>query len=189
MPPPSPWEQAAPAAGVPAGEPGRGTLALTGAARGWMIFAIVWGSVLTVAQGPIQAAITRNSRTQTATQQFDTSRADVNEVSVAILASASAARACTSIASVRPSSQAASAKLTHLANDLRAMNLPDNATASAAAVESDAGQLASVYNELAASNSCADFHTLGQTSAYGSILAAYLSDSVRFLTVLQSDES
>jgi hypothetical protein len=33
MPPPSPWEQAMPAAGVPADEPGRGTLAFTGAAR------------------------------------------------------------------------------------------------------------------------------------------------------------
>jgi hypothetical protein len=189
MPPPSPWERAAPAAGAPAGEPGPGTLILTGAARGWMIFAIVWGAVLTVAQGPIQAAIARNNNTQTATQQFDTSRADVNEVSVAILASAEAARTCTSIASVRPSSQAAAAKLTHLANDLRAMSLPDNATASATAVESDADQLASIYNELAASKGCADYHTLGQTSAYGSVLASYLSDSVRFLTVLQADQT
>jgi hypothetical protein len=189
MPPPSPWERAAPAAGAAAAEPGPGTLTLTGAARGWMIFAIVWGAVLTVAQGPIQAAITRNNNSQTATQQFDASRADVNEVSLAILASAEAARTCTSIASVRPSSQDAAAKLTHLANDLRAMSLPDNATASATAVESDADQLASIYNELAASKGCADFHTLGQTSAYGSILASYLSDSVRFLTVLQADQT
>jgi hypothetical protein len=189
MPPPSPWEGATPAAGAPAEGPGRGTLALTGAARGWMIFAIVWGAVFTVAQGSIQAAIARHNRTQTTTQQFDTTRADVNEVSVAILASASAAAACNSIASVRPSSQDAAAKLTHLANDLRAMSLPDNANASAAALESDADQLAAIYRELAATSSCAAYHTLGQTSAYGTVLASYLSDSVRFLTLLQADES
>jgi hypothetical protein len=189
MPPPSPWERAAPAAATPAEEAGPGTLALTGAARGWMIFAIAWGSVLLVAQGPIQAAITNNSRTQTTTQQFDTTRADVNEVSAAILASASAARTCTTIASVRPSSQDAAAKLTNLADDLRGMSLPDNASSSAAAVESDADQLAAIYHELAASSDCTAFHTLGQTSPYGTVLASYLSDSVRLLTVLQADET
>jgi Domain of unknown function (DUF4389) len=54
MPPPSVGERA-PSFG---GErlPAWGTLVLTGAARGWMIFAIVWGSVLLVGQSAIQNA-------------------------------------------------------------------------------------------------------------------------------------
>jgi hypothetical protein len=49
MPPPSPWERTA----VPSGIgplPPWGVLVLKGAARGWMIFAIVWGSIVFVGQ-------------------------------------------------------------------------------------------------------------------------------------------
>jgi hypothetical protein len=36
-------------------------LVLTGAARGWMIFAIVWGSVLFVAQSAARSAASSNN--------------------------------------------------------------------------------------------------------------------------------
>ena len=189
MPPPSPWERAAPAAGFPAEEPGPGTLSLTGAARGWMIFAIVWGAVLTVAQGPIQAAIMRNTTSQTTAQQFDTATVDIKEANNAIIAAASAAGTCTSIAAVRPSTQDAAAKLSKLANDLRGMSLPANAAASATALESDADQLASIYNQLAAASDCTAYHTLGQTSAFATVISAYPNDTVRLLTLLQADQS
>ena len=53
MPPPSSWERIV---AVPPGEalPPWGTLVLQGAARGWMIFAIVWGSILFVGQNIVQ---------------------------------------------------------------------------------------------------------------------------------------
>ena len=47
MPPPSSWERSAPSRRP---LPPWGTLVLQGAARGWMIFAIVWGSILFVGQ-------------------------------------------------------------------------------------------------------------------------------------------
>ena len=50
-----------PAAGAPVEPPGRGTLVLAGAARGWMIFAIVWGSILFVGEGTIRNAVSNNN--------------------------------------------------------------------------------------------------------------------------------
>ena len=50
MPPPSEWERSVPVAdsgsGAGSGDGGWGTLIVAGAARGWMIFAIVWGSIV-----------------------------------------------------------------------------------------------------------------------------------------------
>ncbi len=50
MPPPSAWERVAPPEPGSEPLPPWGRLVLEGAARGWMIFAIVWGSVLFVIQ-------------------------------------------------------------------------------------------------------------------------------------------
>jgi hypothetical protein len=36
-------------------------LVLTGAARGWMIFAIVWGSIVYVGQSAVNAAFNNNT--------------------------------------------------------------------------------------------------------------------------------
>ena len=60
MPAPTPWERAAP---PPGQGPAWAKLVLTGAARGWMIFAIVWGSILFVAQESIQQATINNNNT------------------------------------------------------------------------------------------------------------------------------
>jgi hypothetical protein len=59
MPAPSPEERAAPPPG--GGLPEWATLVLTGAARGWMIFAIVWGSILFVGQNAARSAATSNN--------------------------------------------------------------------------------------------------------------------------------
>jgi hypothetical protein len=60
MPPPSSWERSA----VPPPQGGElppwGTLVLEGAARGWMIFAIVWGSIVLVGQSITQSALGGN---------------------------------------------------------------------------------------------------------------------------------
>ncbi len=53
MPPPSQWERAAPT--LPGAElPPWGRLVLQGAARGWMVFAIVWGAILFLGQNVAQ---------------------------------------------------------------------------------------------------------------------------------------
>ena len=53
MPPPSQWERATPT--VPGAElPPWGRLVLHGAARGWMVFAIVWGAILFLGQNVAQ---------------------------------------------------------------------------------------------------------------------------------------
>ena len=70
MPPPSPWERSAAPLG---GElPPWGTLVLQGAARSWMIFAIVWGSILFVGQNITQSALRGNqNNNNTGIVQYD----------------------------------------------------------------------------------------------------------------------
>jgi hypothetical protein len=62
MPAPSPGERAVPPPGGVLPEWAR--LVLTGAARGWMIFAIVWGSILFVSQATIRNAVSSNNNNQ-----------------------------------------------------------------------------------------------------------------------------
>ena len=59
MPVPSPGERATPPSSGRL--PEWATLVLTGAARGWMIFAIVWGSILFVGQGTIRNAVSNDN--------------------------------------------------------------------------------------------------------------------------------
>ena len=57
MPPPSHWERSVPT--VPGAElPPWGRLVLQGAARGWMVFAIVWGAILFLGQNVAQIRTT-----------------------------------------------------------------------------------------------------------------------------------
>jgi hypothetical protein len=59
MPPPSERERLT----RPSGSPEWATLVLAGAARGWMIFAIVWGSILFVGQNIAQTALRHHRHT------------------------------------------------------------------------------------------------------------------------------
>ena len=57
----------------PGGElPPWGTLVLEGAARSWMIFAIVWGSIVLVGQSITQSALGRNQNNNAGVVQDDT---------------------------------------------------------------------------------------------------------------------
>jgi hypothetical protein len=60
MPPPSSWERTAAPPPLGGELPPWGTLVLEGAARSWMIFAIVWGSIVLVGQSITQSALGRN---------------------------------------------------------------------------------------------------------------------------------
>ena len=52
MPPPSPWDRVSPP--PPSGPSDRSRLVLPSAARGWLIFAIVWGIVVSIAETCVQ---------------------------------------------------------------------------------------------------------------------------------------
>ena len=62
MPPPSPWERTS----IPSGVeplPSWGILILQGAARSWMIFAIVWGSIVFIGENAFRGHGNNNNDT------------------------------------------------------------------------------------------------------------------------------
>jgi hypothetical protein len=75
MPPPSPWERTSLPSSVDPSPPW-GILVLQGAARAWMIFAIVWGSILFVGGNIVQSAVSGNRHTTTG--QVNTVPADTS---------------------------------------------------------------------------------------------------------------
>ena len=74
MPPPSPWERVAPSLPAEEQTPAWATLVLAGAARGWMIFAIVWGSIIFLGQNITQNVFTGHKHSSST--QFNTVRPD-----------------------------------------------------------------------------------------------------------------
>jgi hypothetical protein len=187
MPPPSPWERVAPSPPTGDETPGWGTLVLTGAARGWMIFAIVWGSILFLGQNIAQNIVVGHR--QSSVQQFNTVNSDTSAANTAIDKAVQSIKSCTAVACLGPSYTAAAAKLTQLADDLHGMSLPSNAGGQAQNVESDANQLASVFTKLANSSDAATYRATAQSSNLGSILSSYTTDSQSLLNTLNSDLS
>ena len=187
MPPPSPWERVAPSPPTGDETPGWGTLVLTGAARGWMIFAIVWGSILFLGQNIAQNIVVGHR--QSSVQQFNTVNSDTNAANTAIDRAGQSIKSCTTVACLGPSYTTAAAKLTQLADDLHGMSLPSNAGGQAQNVESDANQLASVFTKLANSSDAATYRATAQSSNLGSILSSYATDSQSLLNTLNSDLS
>ncbi len=64
MPPPSPWERTSVPSGIDPLPPW-GTLILQGAARSWMIFAIVWGSIVFIGENVVRNHGHHNNTTST----------------------------------------------------------------------------------------------------------------------------
>jgi len=186
MPPPSPWERVAPSPPAADETPGWGTLVLTGAARGWMIFAIVWGSILFLGQDIAQNIV---GHRQSSVQQFNTVNSDTNAANTAIDKAGQSIKSCPTVACLGPSYTTAAAKLTQLADDLHGMSLPSNAGGQAQNVESDASQLASVLTKLADSSDAATYRATAQSSNLGSILSSFATDSQSLLNTLNSDLS
>ena len=62
MPPPSPWERTSIPSGVDPLPPW-GVLILQGAARSWMIFAIVWGSIVFIGENAFRGHDHHNDTT------------------------------------------------------------------------------------------------------------------------------
>ncbi len=188
MPPPSPWERTVPP--LPGAElPPWGRLVLQGAARGWMVFAIVWGAILFVGQNVVQNVIVgHNHHHNTATMhQTDIVVADFNRTDTSIKKALTASRACTTVAGLRSAHLAAAADLTDLADDLYAMNLPANASGQAHYVESDATQLATIFRRLANSASCPTYESQLASSNLDTILSSYPADTQNLVNTLDAD--
>ncbi len=185
MPPPSPWERVAPS--PPAGDqtPGWGTLVLTGVARGWMIFAIVWGSIVFLGQNITQNILV--SHRHSAVQDYNTTYSDSSQVSAAIDSAEARIKSCTTVSCLRPTYLVAAARLNQLADDLRGMSLPSNAGGQARNVESDATQLATIFTELADSSDASTYRSTAQNSNLGSILNSYARDTDNLLNTLNAD--
>ncbi len=186
MPPPSPWERVAPS--LPTGEqtPAWATLVLAGAARGWMIFAIVWGSIVFLGQNVTQNVFTNHN--QSNAQQLNTVSSDTDAANAAINGAGKSISGCTTVSCVRPAYIAAATKLTQLAHDVRGMSLPSNVSGRAQDVESDATQLASIFTELANSSDVATYRATVQSSDFESILTSYTTDSTSLWTTLKADQ-
>ena len=185
MPPPSPWERSVPSGPTVDETPSWGTLVLTGAARGWMIFAIVWGSIIFVGQSVAQS-VARNHR-HTSAQQVSTVVSDYNASDTAIHTASNLSVSCATVACLRASHLAAASTLTQFDNDLRGMSLPSNATQPAQVVESDTTQLASILSQLANSSDLSTYRATVRSSNLTTILSSYHGDTVNLVNVLKSD--
>jgi len=185
MPPPSPWERSVPSGPTADETPSWGTLVLTGAARGWMIFAIVWGSIIFVGQSVAQS-VARNHR-HTSAQQVSTVVSDYNASDTAIHTASNRSVSCATVACLRASHLAAASTLTQFDNDLRGMSLPSNATQPAQVVESDTTQLASILSQLANSSDLSTYRAAVRSSNLTTILSSYHGDTVNLVNVLKSD--
>jgi hypothetical protein len=94
MPPPSPWERVAPSLPPEEQTPAWATLVLAGAARGWMIFAIVWGSIIFLGQNITQNVFTGHNRSNATL--FNTVSPDAHPVDAVDAAGATVNRPGTS---------------------------------------------------------------------------------------------
>jgi hypothetical protein len=194
-PPQYPPPQAAPGTGVPpppagqwerfgapvdpssAGGGGRtsgASLVLTGAARGWMIFAIVWGSVLFVGQSAFQDLATNNRNDAAA--QYNTVVSDYNSTTRTLLAAGRSVPNCQTVACARPYDTAAASSLNAFGNDLGTMDVTGNASGAQQHVESDVAQLSSTLTQLAHSASAADYARTAQRSDLNGLVQTYVGD-------------
>jgi hypothetical protein len=184
MPPPSPWERAG--ASFPADDtPDWARLVLTGAARAWMVVAIVWGSILFLGSSAIRAAVT--NKQQTTVQQYNTIVSDFNTTGRALNNAGKHIGQCSTVSCLRPSHLAAAARLTQFGNDVRAMNLPSNASGAAQQVESDTSQLSTILTRLAKSQDLQAYYNTAQTSNLDTVLNSYPHDAQNLANTVKAD--
>jgi hypothetical protein len=161
----------------------RGWLVLPRAARGWLIFAIVWGAILFVTQTTINS-ITATNTLNRIQAQYNTVLNDFNDQKSAVDNAISVSRRCTTIACLRPSHLAAAASLRRYGSDVRAMNLPSGAQQPAQLVESDASQLAGAFAQLANSANAQAYQSTVRSSQIITLLRTLPTDTNSLLAAL-----
>ena len=152
---------------------------LSRAARNWLVFAIVWGSILLVAYVSIFATVGFNNATTTV-DQYNTVVNDYNS-SANALKSISSPQTCMAGACLH-----AASLLHKFDSDLAAMNLPSNAQGPAQAVQSDLTQLTSVFTELANSANAQAYNSTAQRSNLETLLTSLQNDTNNLLSALRS---
>jgi hypothetical protein len=198
-PPPPKWPAASPSnwppptptmtgSGMPPPPPAgatrdRGWLVLPPAARRWLIFAIVWGSILFVAQTAFNS-ITATNNLNRISSEYNTVVNDFNTQKSAVDNAITMSQHCPTIACLRSSHLAAAATLQRFAADVRAMNLPSGAQQPAQLVESDATQLASAFTQLANSANGQAYRSTVQSSQVNTLLRTLPSDTNSLLSAL-----
>jgi Domain of unknown function (DUF4389) len=178
---PPPWDPPAPAPPRETRDPG--WLELPSAARGWLIFAIVWGSILFIGQTVVNSVIATHNVNTTATQ-YDTVVSDFNNSKAAIQNAIAISKRCTTVACLRPSHLSAATSLRQFDSDLKSMNLPSRAQAPAQSVESDVTQLASAFTQLANSASAQAYRSTVQSSNVNTLLQTLPTDTNSLLSAL-----
>ncbi|HXY28367.1 MAG TPA: hypothetical protein VEH82_08795, partial [Acidimicrobiales bacterium] len=186
MPAPSPWERVA-APGGAVELPPWSRLVLSGAARGWMIFAIVWGSLLYVGQTVIRDVTTH--RTQDTVQQYDTVSADSGDTLNALQKAfggngqGGQLQSCSTLFCLRLVADGVALSFARFDSDLRSMDIPSGAADSSARVRSDVEQLHTLFARLAVASSLDEYRSeLGQSDVttllddYGNDVDTLLND-------------
>jgi hypothetical protein len=160
---------------------------LTGAARAWIIVAIVWGSIVFLSESAIQSAFQNNNSTDI--NQYNAIVSDYNATGSAVEKAGHDAQTCSTVQCLRASHLAAAGALSTFAGDLHGMSLPSNASGPAHQVESDARQLATTFIDLAHSSDAAAYRATAQRSNLSTILNSYPTDTQNLLNAIKSDSS
>jgi hypothetical protein len=147
------------------------------AARGWLIFAIVWGVILYVGSSAIQAAFTH-----TTTAQYNTVVNDYNS-SVSAIEQASQ---CSTLSCLRAREPAVSDALDGYTANLVGMNLPAGTNSAVAAVESDVSQLSTAFTSLANSANQQVYESRLQSSQVNTLLQTLHVDTNNLLTAINA---
>lgn len=176
MPPPSPWDRVPPPP-PPSGPSDRSRLVLPRAARGWLVFAIVWGVVLYAGTSAIQLAFTHNTFTQ-----YNTVVNDYNGVLTAI----EQANQCSTLSCLQAREPAVADALDTYTGNLVSMNLPAGTDSAVAAVESDLSQLSTAFTSLANSPNQQAYQARVQSSQVNTLLQTLHVDTNNLLTAINA---
>jgi outer membrane murein-binding lipoprotein Lpp len=160
---------------------------LAGAARGWIIFAIVWGSILFLSESAIQSAFQNNN--SSSVDQYNSVVTHFNDTRTAVQRAGNAAQTCSTVQCIRPSHLAAADSFSSSADNLQGMSLPGNASGSARRLESDARQLSTVFKDLANSSDARAYQATANRSNLSALLTSYSGDTQNLLNKLRSDIS
>ena len=154
---------------------------LPSAARGWLIFAIVWGVILYVGSSSIQFAFTNNLGTRAS--QYNTVVNDYNGSISAI----DEANQCNTLSCLQTREPAVSTALSQYTADLVGMNLPAGTNSAVAAVESDLSQLSTAFTSLANSPSQQVYQSRLQASQVNTLVQTLHVDTNNLLAAINSN--
>ncbi len=154
-------------------------------ARKWLIFAIVWGSIVLVGQISVQAVVAGRNLS-TSLRQYNTVVNDFNDSRAAIESAVADSQSCTSVQCLRPSHLAAARSLEKFDTDLKTLNLSCTATGPAQVVESDLTQLSSAFTNLANSSNAQAYRSTVQSSNLNTLLQSLPNDTNNLLDAVRT---